>query len=278
MQRIDGESLAASIRERVKDDIAATGIRPKFGVLLVGDDAASHLYVNRKEKACIEAGIETDIRRMPASTSDEELLEIINQWNADEELDAILIQVPLPPGHDTDALITAMDPRKDADGFHPENTAALLDGSGLVFPPVHIGILRLIAATPRDMRNAKATIIANSDTFSAPLERLLKTAGCFVTSYHPDDLDRNIVQDSDIIIIAVGRAAFLTRDMVKSDAVIIDVGTNRTAEGKLVGDADEKNLADIPGWISPVPGGVGPMTIAMLLSNIAQLAKKRRGL
>jgi methylenetetrahydrofolate dehydrogenase (NADP+)/methenyltetrahydrofolate cyclohydrolase len=171
-----------------------------------------------------------------------------------------------------------MDPRKDADGFHPENTATLLAGHGTVFPPVHVGILRLIGATPRDMRNAKATVIANSDTFSAPLERLLKTAGCFVTSFHPDDLDRDIVQDADIIVIAVGRAKFLTRDMVKSGAVVIDVGTNRTPDGKLVGDADEKNLADIPGWISPVPGGVGPMTIAILLSNIAQLAKRRRGL
>lgn len=277
MQRIDGESLAASIRDSVKRDLAATGIRPKFGALLVGDDAASHLYVNRKEKACAEVGIITDIRRMPASTSDEDLLAIIEEWNADEELDAILIQVPLPPGHDTNKLIAAMDPRKDADGFHPENTAALLAGHGTVFPPVHIGVLRLIGATPRDMRNAKATIIANSDTFSAPLERLLATAGCFVTSYHPDDIDPPAIKDADIIIIAVGREAFLTRDLVKSGAVIIDVGTNRTKEGKLVGDADEKNLADIPGWISPVPGGVGPMTIAILLANIAQLAKARRG-
>lgn len=277
MQRIDGESLAASIREDVKRNLAATGLRPKFGVLLVGDDPASHLYVNRKEKACSEAGIVTDIRRMPASTSDEDLLAIIQGWNADEEVDAILIQVPLPPGHDTDKLIAAMDPRKDADGFHPENTAALLAGHGTVFPPVHIGILRLIGATPRDMRNAKAVIIANSDTFSDPLERLLKTAGCFVTVYRPDEIEPKIVQDADILVVAVGRAAFLTRELVKSGAVIIDVGTNRTKDGKLVGDADEKNFQDIQGWISPVPGGVGPMTIAMLLMNIAQLAKARRG-
>ncbi|MEO5927506.1 MAG: bifunctional 5,10-methylenetetrahydrofolate dehydrogenase/5,10-methenyltetrahydrofolate cyclohydrolase [Patescibacteria group bacterium] len=278
MERINGEALAASIRGDVKRTLLDLGLRPRFGVLLVGDDAASHLYVNRKEKACAEVGIATDIRRMPASTSDEDLLAIINTWNADEEVDAILIQVPLPPGHDTDKLIAAMDPRKDADGFHPTNTAALLAGHGTVFPPVHVGILRLIGATPRDMRNAKATIIANSDTFSAPLEHLLATAGCFVTVYSPDEIDPPAIKDADIIVVAVGRGQFLTRDLVKSGTVIIDVGTNRTKDGKLVGDADEKNLVDVPGWISPVPGGVGPMTIAMLLSNIAQLAKMRRGL
>lgn len=269
MNPIDGKTLAAGIRSDVKRAIDESGLRPTLAVLLVGDDPASRLYVNLKEKAAKEAGIATDIRRMSASTSDDELKGIIESWNADESVDAILVQLPLPSGHDTDAIIGIMDPRKDVDGFHAETT---------LIPPVHESILRLIAATGQDMRSAKAVVIANSDTFADPLVRLLELAGCFVTQYQPEDVERNIVQDADIIVVAVGRPKFLTRDMIKSGACVIDVGTNRLEDGRVVGDVDAENIKDIPGNLSPVPGGVGPMTVALLLKNTLELAKRRRGL
>jgi len=276
MQRIDGNHLAETIRQDVKEDITASGLHPKLAVLLVGDDPASHLYVELKEKAAAETGIVTDIRRLSASASDEDLKGVIEAWNADETIHAILIQLPLPPGHDTDAIVATMDPRKDVDGFHPQNAAALLDGTATLFPPVHESILRLIASTPTDMRGAKAVIIANSETFSAPLERLLSTAGSSVETFNPNDIDRAVLQDADIIVIAVGRPRFLTRDMVKSGACVIDVGTNRLPDEKLVGDVDVENLGDVPGWLSPVPGGVGPLTVALLLKNTLELAKRQR--
>ena len=193
-------------------------------------------------------------------------------------MDAILIQLPLPDGHDADALIAAMDMRKDADGFHPDNADAILAGAGTLFPPVHESILRLIGATPVDLRSAGAVIIANSENFSDPLERLLKVAGCNVEVYGPNDLDPSVVKDADIIVVAVGKPKFLTRDLIKSNACVIDVGTNRLPDGKLVGDVDAENTSDIPGWLSPVPGGVGPMTVALLLKNVVTLAKRRRGI
>jgi methylenetetrahydrofolate dehydrogenase (NADP+)/methenyltetrahydrofolate cyclohydrolase len=278
MQRIDGKAIANRIQQEVRESITTSGLHPRFGALLVGDDQASHIYVNRKERICAEVGIETDIRRLPAETTDDKLLSIIHSWNTDETIDAILVQVPLPPGHDTDAIIAAIDPRKDADGFHPTNNAALLAGEGTIFPPVHEGVLRLIAETGRDMRGAKTVILANSDIFSAPLRHLLERAGAFVTVFNPDDFVPSVVKDADIIVIAVGRPKFLTRDLIKSGAVVIDIGTNRTSDGRVVGDVDAEQVSDIDGWLSPVPGGVGPLTIALLTKNIFELAQRRRGI
>ncbi len=275
MQLINGKALAASIRERVKQDIETQGLHPKLAVLLVGDDPASEIYVKLKEKAAQEAGIATDIRRLPAMVSDTDLKQIISDWNSDENVDAILVQLPLPPGHDADDVISAIDPAKDVDGFHPENASSLLAGEALIFPPVHESILRLIGAAGTDMRSAKAVIIANSDTFAEPLAHLLTTAGCFVETYSPEDLDVRTTQQADIIVIAIGRPNFLTRDLIKSGACIIDVGTNRVGK-KTVGDVDVEHIQDIPGWLSPVPGGVGPMTVALLLKNVLELAKRRR--
>lgn len=272
MKLIDGKSLAAGIREGIKQEIAKLNLHPKLAVILVGDDPASHIYVGLKEKAAQDVGIETDIRRLPANVSDEMLRHLVEGWNGDETVDAILIQLPLPPGHDTDALLAALDPRKDVDGFHPDNTAKLLAGSGTIFPPVHESILRLIGATDKNLRSAKVVILANSEIFAAPLEKLLHTAGCFVSVFMPPDIDRDAVREADIVVIALGRPKFLTRDMVKSGACIIDVGTNRTENGKIAGDADAENLKDLPGWLSPVPGGIGPMTVALLLRNVLILA------
>ncbi|MFA5185618.1 MAG: bifunctional 5,10-methylenetetrahydrofolate dehydrogenase/5,10-methenyltetrahydrofolate cyclohydrolase [Patescibacteria group bacterium] len=277
MNIIDGKALAASIRQGLKRDIAESGLHPKLGVLLIGEDQASHLYVRLKEKAAQEVGIETEIRRLPSVVTDDAIEEAIRGWNSDDSIDGILIQLPLPPGHDTDAVIQSMLPRKDADGFHPKNLEAMYAGEATIVPPLHEGILRLIAQTDVMPNLAQAVIIANSDTFSKPLEHILKKAGAFVQTFSPDDMDEEAVGQADIIVIAVGRARFLKRDLIKSGACVIDVGTNKTAEGKTIGDVDAENMKDIPGWLSPVPGGVGPMTIAMLLKSVFELSKKKNG-
>lgn len=277
MQLIDGRALAARIREQLKTDLAVSGLRPKLAVLLVGDDAPSHLYVNLKEKAAREVGIETDIRRLPADATVGTIGVILDEWNRDETVDAILVQLPLPSHLDENAVVGMIDPRKDADGFHPKNVEALLVGTGTIIPPLHEGILRLIGATDAAPNGARAAIVANSDVFSKPLAYLLSRAGASVTVTKPDTPDIDAIKGADIVVIAVGRAGFLTVGMIKPGACIIDVGTNRVADGKVVGDVDANGLSDVPGWLSPVPGGVGPMTIAMLLKNVAHLATSRRG-
>lgn len=275
MQTIDGRGLAARIRAEVQAEIKKTGIRPKLGVLLVGNDPASHLYVTLKEKACAEAGIGTDIRRLPETVSEEELKGMIRGWNQDRGINAILVQIPLPKTYDQDAVIREMDPAKDVDGFHPANEAKMMRGEATLFPPVHEAILRLIGETPVVIKTSRVVLFANSETFAAPLAYLMRKAGAVVDVCEPLDYDREAVRNADIIVVAVGRPRFLTRDMVKRGAVVIDVGTNRLPDGRVVGDADADDLKDIPGWISPVPGGVGPVTVALLLKNTLTLAKSR---
>lgn len=272
MKRLDGHSLAATIRADVKELVAAQKLQPKLAVLLVGDDPASELYVSLKEKAAQEVGIATEIRRVPAQTPDTFLLEQIAEWNARPDIHGILIQVPLPPGHDTQALISAMNPGKDVDGFHPESIAALLRGEARILSPVHEGVLRLIASTGQKINHTRIALIANSDIFSEPLEYVLKKAGALVDRMAPDNLDRLLCAEADIIIVAVGRKNFLDRKLVKTGAIIIDVGTNRLPDGRVVGDVDTDSVKDLEGWLTPVPGGVGPMTIAILLKNVATLA------
>ncbi|MEK7655805.1 MAG: bifunctional 5,10-methylenetetrahydrofolate dehydrogenase/5,10-methenyltetrahydrofolate cyclohydrolase [Patescibacteria group bacterium] len=275
MNLIDGRTLAREIRENVKREIAELGLHPRLGVLLVGDDPSSHIYVNLKEKAAKEAGIETDIQRLPADVPDRELDGLIKDWNDDPSYDAILIQLPLPAGHGTDGLIATMDPKKDVDGFHPQNLFAIKQGEGEIFPPVHESILRLIGASGTDLRGSHAVIIANSDTFSGPLTRLLEKGGSIVATMSADDLDSDVLKNADIVVIAIGRAGFLKREMIKDGACVIDVGTNRLTDGKIVGDVDAENMKNATGWLSPVPGGVGPLTVALLLNNVLKLAKRR---
>jgi methylenetetrahydrofolate dehydrogenase (NADP+)/methenyltetrahydrofolate cyclohydrolase len=271
MKIIDGRALAAEIRATTADRISASGHTPKLAVLLVGDDSASHLYVSLKEKAAKEVGVATEIHRLPATTSDDKLVQLIETWNADDSINGILIQLPLPAGHDETRIVAAMDPKKDADGFHPKNIENLLAGKGTIISPVHEGILRLIAATDVVPNGATAALIVNSDVFAKPLAYLLEKAGSRVTTTSADDLDKKAVATAQIVIIAIGRANYLQRGMVSSNACIIDVGTNKLDDGKTVGDVDAASLENVPGWLSPVPGGVGPMTIALLLKNVTDL-------
>lgn len=264
MHLIDGKALAASIRANTKNDIDRLGLVPKLAILLVGDDPASRLYVNLKKKAAAEVGVAIDCREERADATDDALVRVIESWNRDPSVHGILVQLPLPPGHNEDRVIAAMDPNKDADGFHPRR-----DG----LPPVHEGILRLIGATPISVNGSTAVIIANSDVFSKPLSRLLTKAGASVDLLRADDLDGDRLKAADIVVTAVGRPHFLRANMVKKDAVLIDVGTTRV-DGKVQGDIDVQSFEKTEAWISPVPGGVGPMTIAELLKRVTELAMR----
>ena len=275
MKRVDGRTLAASIRADVAAAIAAKNLQPRLGVLLVGEDPASRLYVQLKEKAAAEVGIATDIQRLPATTSDEDLIRCIDAWNADPAIHGILVQLPLPEGHDTNLIIERIDPKKDADGFHPSNIEALLSGTGTIISPLHEGILRLIAATDIRVNASHVSIIGNGDIFIRPLAYLLTKAGAIVTTMQPDDLQRRELLTSQIIITAVGKPNLVSQHVVASGTCVIDVGTSTLANGHVVGDVDAASLEPLDGWLTPVPGGVGPMTIAMLLKNVMQLAEQR---
>ncbi len=273
MNIIPGKEIAQKIREEIKESVKKLPKPPVLNVLLVGEDPASHLYVSLKKKAGEEAGMKVNLHHLPADATDGKLLSLIHDWNDDVTVDGILVQIPLPEGHDEDRITKAINPKKDVDGFHPSHLEALQRGEVSIIPPVHEGILRLINETPMMLSGAQGVILANSEIFAAPLKRLFETAGVSVDIMSPDNIDSELLQDADVIVIAVGRLAFLKPEQVKDVAVIIDVGTNKTPDGKTRGDVDAEAFANKKGWLSPVPGGVGPMTIALLLKNVLKLAR-----
>lgn len=275
MQLIYGEKLAKQIRTEVSLRVAKLPRIPRLAVLLVGDDAASHLYVSLKQKRAEEVGIDMEITKAPATTKTEELVSQIEAWNTRKDVDGILVQLPLPEGLDEDAVIRAIDPKKDVDGFHPKNTEALLGGEPTLIPPVHEGVLRLIASTPLTLAGKTAVVIVNSAVFGDPLVRLLKSTGLFVHTMKADELEAQTLRRADVVVIAIGRAKFLHAGITKKDAVIVDVGTNRDEDGELCGDVDIATYEPYEAWVTPVPGGVGPMTIALLLLNVVRVAEKR---
>ncbi|HVM90454.1 MAG TPA: bifunctional 5,10-methylenetetrahydrofolate dehydrogenase/5,10-methenyltetrahydrofolate cyclohydrolase [Verrucomicrobiae bacterium] len=266
MEIIDGKAPAAAIRDEIKTEVGRLSRAPHLNVMIVGGDPASHLYVSLKKKAGEEIGVRVDIHGFEATTPQTTLEETVKQWNADADVDGILIQLPLPTGYDADALIATLDPAKDVDGFHPKTH---------MISPVHEGVLRLIAQTDIKLAGSQVVILANSRTFAEPLVRLLKTAGAIVRVMDPDALDRHLLKQADVVVSAIGRLAFVHPSMTKDGAVIIDVGTNKTDEGKIRGDADFEAFKDTRCWVTPVPGGVGPMTIALMLRNVARLAESR---
>jgi len=266
MHIIDGKALAATIREDVKRSVAELSRAPRLNVMIVGSDPASHLYVSLKKQAGEEAGIRVSVHGFDLPVTQKELEDVIDAWNADNDVDAILIQVPLPHGLDADALTSRIDPKKDVDGFHPQST---------MVPPVHEGILRLIAQTDLKLPGVHAVILANSKVFADPLARLLKIGGALAEEMDPDNLNREHLKNADIVVTAIGRLAFVHPSLTKDGAVIIDVGTNKTDDGKTRGDADFEAYKNTDCWITPVPGGVGPMTIALVLRNVVLLASSR---
>jgi methylenetetrahydrofolate dehydrogenase (NADP+) / methenyltetrahydrofolate cyclohydrolase len=276
---LDGKALGARIRGELKletDRLAAEGITPRLAVVLVGDDPASQIYVRSKTAACAQAGIMTFDHRLPAATSDAELLGLVASLNADPRVDGILIQLPLPAGIDARRVLFAVDPRKDVDGIHPENVGRLLMGEPRFVACTPFGVMKLIEEARLPLAGAHAVVVGRSNMVGKPMAALLLNADTTVTVCHSKTRDlAATVGRADLLVAAVGRPQMIRGDWVKPGAVVIDVGINRTAEGTLLGDVEYAAAAARAGAITPVPGGVGPMTIAMLLANTVTAAKLR---
>jgi methylenetetrahydrofolate dehydrogenase (NADP+)/methenyltetrahydrofolate cyclohydrolase len=272
---MDGRALAAKVRAAVKEEVAELG-GLRLATVLVGDDPASHLYISRKHEAAKEVGIEPLDHRLPADTSEDELLDLLRELNDDVEVDAILPQLPLPEGIDEARVIRAVDPVKDVDGFHPLNAGQLYLGRPTIVPATPRGVLALLEEYAIPLDGARAVVIGRSQIVGKPVAHLLLQANATVTicHSHTDDLARQTL-DADVLVVAAGVAGIVDPEMVKLGAAVVDVGQNRTAAG-LVGDVDP-GVAERAGYLTPVPGGVGPMTIAMLLRNTVLTARYRRG-
>ncbi len=293
---LDGRALAAKIKEGVKNEIKKRGKTPGLVAILVGDDPASHLYVSLKEKACTEVGIHFEKYIFPDTTPQNDVVQKIKELNGRDDVHAILVQMPLPDGFNEDIVVRAIDPAKDVDGFHPENLSLLIEGKPVIIPGVALGIFELIKTAfnfspSMEGENEKlrgggrkllvgkrAVILANSTTFALPIEYLLEMAGALPhIVLAPRDLTtiRTQLQSADILVTAIGRAHAITENMVKRGAVVIDVGTNRMPDGRVVGDVDFESVKEKAGALTPVPGGVGPMTVAMLLKNCLKLSNQK---
>ena len=278
--RIDGTAIAREVRAEVARRaarLAAGGHVPALAVILVGDDPASQVYVRNKIKACAEAGIRSIQETYPADLAEAELLARIAALNADDAVHGILVQMPLPPHISAQRVIEAIDASKDVDGYSVESAGRLVAGLPGFRPCTPWGCMTLIESTGIALRGKHAVVIGRSNTVGKPMALMLLQADATVTVCHSrtPDLGEQ-TRRADVVVVAVGRAGTLTADMVKPGAVVIDVGMNRNAAGKLCGDVDFAGVAEVAGWITPVPGGVGPMTIAMLLSNTVDAAERSR--
>ena len=271
---LDGAALAAKIRAGLKEEVAELG-GLGLATVLVGDDPASHLYITRKHEAAKELGIRTIDHRLPADTSEEEVLDLLRELNDDDEVDGILPQLPMP-GIDEARVIRAVDPVKDVDGFHPLNAGQLYLGRPTLVPATPSGVMALLEEYSIPLDGARAVVVGRSQIVGKPVAHLLLQANATVTicHSHTDDLARQTL-DADVLVVAAGIAGLVDPEMVKQGAAVVDVGQNRTAAG-LVGDVDP-GVAERAGFLTPVPGGVGPMTIAMLLRNTVLAARYRRG-
>jgi methylenetetrahydrofolate dehydrogenase (NADP+)/methenyltetrahydrofolate cyclohydrolase len=272
---IKGKPIAERIRAQVAEDVAAIG-HIGLVTVLVGDDPASDVYIRLKHKAAVEAGIDATDLRLPEETSEADLLARVEALDADPEVDAILVQLPLPKQIDEAKVIRALAPAKDVDGFHPFNAGQLYLGRQTLVPATPLGVMAMLAEHRIELDGARAVVIGRSDIVGKPMAHLLMQANATVTicHSHTQDLARHTL-DADVLVAAVGVPGMVSADMVKAGGVVIDVGINRTEAG-LVGDVDP-GAADVAAYLTPVPGGVGPMTIACLLENAVRCARYRRG-
>jgi len=278
---IDGKAFALGLRERVAQQVAsfraATGRAPGLAVVLVGEDPASAVYVRNKHKATIGAGMESFEHKLPAETSQTELIALVDRLNADPAVDGILVQLPLPGHIDERAVTTRIDPDKDVDGFHPVNAGRLATGLDGFVPCTPLGCLMLLKDQLGDLAGLDAVVIGRSNIVGKPMAQLLIKESCTVTVAHSKTKDLStVVKRADIVVAAVGRAAMVKGEWIKPGATVIDVGINRTEQG-LVGDVDLAGALSVAGAVTPVPGGVGPMTIAVLLRNTLVSAHRRAG-
>lgn len=281
-QVIDGKALAQSIRARIAKDVeelnGTHGIRPGLAAVLVGEDPASKLYVKNKKKACDAAGIHVEEHLLPAETSQKDLLQLIEGLNTNPEIHGILVQLPLPKHVETRAIVEAVSPTKDADGFHPYNLGRLVEGTPVSIPCTPKGIIKMIESTGTVIAGKRAVVVGRSMIVGKPAALLLIQNHATVTVCHSKTRDLPAVcREAEILVVAMGKAKAITGDMVREGAVVIDVGMNRLDTGVFVGDVAFETAQERAGWISPVPGGVGPMTIAMLLENTLEAAKRAAG-
>ncbi len=275
---IDGKKISAEIRAEIKAEtvefIKKTGIVPKLAVVLVGEDPASQVYVRNKGRACEEVGFAAEQINLPAETTQEELDALIDRLNADETVHGILVQLPLPKGLCEERVLLRIDPSKDVDAFHPYNVGLLVAGRAAFLPCTPAGIMQLIERSGIEVAGKQCVVVGRSNIVGKPMAHLLLQANGTVTVCH--SRTQNLAEETrraDILIAAIGKADFFTGDMVKEGAVVIDVGMNRNAEGKLTGDVDFATVEPKASYITPVPGGVGPMTIAMLMRNTLTAAE-----
>jgi methylenetetrahydrofolate dehydrogenase (NADP+)/methenyltetrahydrofolate cyclohydrolase len=277
---IDGKAVAQKVRDEVKLDVerfvAEHGRPPGLDVVLVGADPASQVYTRNKEKASVEVGMRGRLHRLAADTSEAMLLELVEELNADEAVDGILVQLPLPKAIREEKVLDAVDPQKDVDGFHPVNAGLLASGRPLLVPCTPRGCMRLLAEARTELAGARAVVIGRSNIVGKPMAQLLLAKHATVTLAHSRTRDLGaLCREADVLVAAVGKAKMIQGDWVKEGATVIDVGINRTAEGKLCGDVDTDAARARAAKITPVPGGVGPMTIACLLENTLTAARTR---
>ena len=275
---LDGRALAATLRAEVAAEVASLAYQPGLTVVLVGDNPASQVYVRTKDRAAAAAGILARTIRLPAETTEAELLATVAALNADPAVDGILVQLPLPPQIRARAVIEAIDPAKDVDGFHPVNVGSLHDGQDTLVPCTPQGCMRLLRAAGIEVAGRRAVVLGRSAIVGKPMAALLTAADATVTLAHSRTRDLAAeCRRAEIVVAATGRPEMVTTDFIAPGATVIDVGINRATDGRLVGDVDYAGVAAVAGAITPVPGGVGPMTIACLLANTVKAAKARRG-
>jgi methylenetetrahydrofolate dehydrogenase (NADP+)/methenyltetrahydrofolate cyclohydrolase len=274
-QIIDGKAIAAEIRQEIKSTVAemvSVGRRPPgLAVVLVGEDPASQVYVRNKERSCEEVGFLSELHRLPADISEKALLKLIDDLNERDEIDGILVQLPLPEHIDEEEVIERILPTKDVDGFHPYNVGRLSLKMPIMRPCTPKGVMTMLERTGQKLEGLDAVIIGQSNIVGRPMALELLAARCTITVCHSRTKDlAEKARNADILVVAIGRGEFVPGDWIKDGAIVIDVGMNRNAEGKLCGDVDYESAKEKAGWITPVPGGVGPMTIATLLENTLQ--------
>ncbi|HHY47247.1 MAG TPA: bifunctional methylenetetrahydrofolate dehydrogenase/methenyltetrahydrofolate cyclohydrolase FolD [Firmicutes bacterium] len=275
---IDGKAVARDIQLQLAEDVRSLardrGVVPGLAVILVGDDPASRVYVNNKRRMCEKLGMYSEEHLLPAATPREEITNLIKRLNADDRIHGILVQLPLPDRLDERAVLEAVDPSKDVDGFHPVNMGRLVMGSPVFVPCTPAGIMELIRRTGIDLAGKRATVVGRSNIVGKPVSLLLLAQHATVTICHSRTVDLvGVCREADILVVAAGRARLIGRDHVKPGAVVIDVGINREPSG-LVGDVDFDEVREVAGYLTPVPGGVGPMTIAMLMKNTILAARR----
>ena len=273
---IDGKAHAARTLAGLRDvaaKLTSRGAQPAAAVVLVGDDPASRVYVRNKDRASREAGVLSTVHELPRDTSESELLALIQRLNADPAVHGIIVQLPLPKGIDAERALRSIDPRKDIDGFHPENVGALALGRHRFVPCTPAGIMRMLEDEGVVLEGRHAVIVGRSNIVGKPMAFLLLEKNATVTICHSKTASLGaITRQADVLVAATGRARMITADMVKPGACVIDVGINRLPDGTLCGDVDFASVKEIAGWITPVPGGVGPMTVAMLVANTVRAA------